>query len=163
MFGRQRQRLVAAVAVQRLRPAQYRSERLQGDADDIVVRLLRRQRAAGGLGVEPQLLRAEIRGVEPIAHDSRPETPRRAKLRDFLEKIVVRIEEEGQPLTDLVDVESGSDRRLDIGDRIRERERHLLDRGRARFPNVVAADGNRIPVRNLELAAARVRRTRKCR
>ena len=59
-LGRQRQRLVAAVAVQRLRAAEHRRQRLQRDADDVVVRLLRGQRAAGGLRVEAQLLRARV-------------------------------------------------------------------------------------------------------
>ena len=55
---RQRERLVAAVAVQRLRAAQDGGKRLDRDADEIVVGLLGRQRAAGGLRVKPQLLRA---------------------------------------------------------------------------------------------------------
>ena len=57
LLGRQRQRLVAAVAVQRLRAAEHRRQRLDRDADDVVVGLLRGQRAAGGLRVEAQLLR----------------------------------------------------------------------------------------------------------
>ena len=57
VLGRQRQRLVAAVAVQRLRAAEDGGQRLDGDADDVVVRLLRRERAAGRLRVEAQLLR----------------------------------------------------------------------------------------------------------
>ena len=69
LLGRQRQRLVAAVAVQRLRAAQHRRQRLHRDPDDVVVRLLRRQRAAGRLRVEAQLLRARVRGAEPVAHD----------------------------------------------------------------------------------------------
>ena len=96
LLGRQRQRLVAAVAVQRLRAAEHRRQRLQRDADDVVVGLLRGQRAAGGLRVKAQLLRARMRRVEPVAHDARPQPPRRAKLRDLLEEIVVRVEEERQ-------------------------------------------------------------------
>ena len=55
VLGRQRQRLVAAVAVQRLRAAQHGGHGLQGHAHDVVVGLLRRQRAAGRLRVEAQL------------------------------------------------------------------------------------------------------------
>ena len=55
------------VAVQRLRAAEHRRERLDGDADDVVVRLLRRQRAPGGLGMEAQLLRPRIRRAEALA------------------------------------------------------------------------------------------------
>ena len=90
--------------------------RLQRDADDVVVGLLRGQRAAGGLRVEAQLLRARVGRVEPVAHDARPQPPRRAELRDLLEEVVVRVEEERQPLAELVDVEAGVDRRLHVGD-----------------------------------------------
>ena len=59
-LGRQRQRLVAAVAVQRLRAAEHRRQRLQRHPHDVVVRLLRGERAAGGLRVEAQLLRPRV-------------------------------------------------------------------------------------------------------
>ena len=62
-LGRQRQRLVAAVAVERLRAAEHRRQRLQRDPHDVVVRLLRRQRAAGRLRVKTQLLCARVRGA----------------------------------------------------------------------------------------------------
>ena len=74
------------------------------------------ERAAGGLGVEAQLLRARVGRAEPVAHDPRPQPPRRAELRDLLEEVVVRVEEERQPLAELVDVEAGVDRRLHVGD-----------------------------------------------
>ena len=64
LLGRQRQRLVAAVAVQRLRAAEHGGQRLQRDADDVVVGLLRGQRAAGGLRVKAQLLRARAGRAE---------------------------------------------------------------------------------------------------
>ena len=101
LLGRQRQRLVAAVAVQRLRAAEHRGHRLERDADDVVVGLLRGQRAAGGLGVEAQLLRARVGGAEAVAHDARPQPPRGAELGDLLEEVVVGVEEERQPLAEL--------------------------------------------------------------
>ena len=151
-LGRQRQRLVAAVAVQRLRAAEHRRQRLQRDADDVVVGLLRGERAAGGLRVEAQLLRARVRRAEAVAHDARPQPARRAELRDLLEKVVVRVEEERQPLAEPVDVEPGVDRRLHVGDRVREGERDLLHRRRSRLADVIAADRDRVPVRQLALA-----------
>ena len=57
LLGRQRERFVLAVAVQRLRAAEHGRQRLQRHAHDVVVGLLRGQRAAGGLRVEAQLLR----------------------------------------------------------------------------------------------------------
>ena len=76
------------------------------DADDVVVGLLRGERAAGRLRVEAELLRARVGGAEPVAHDPRPQPPRGAELRDLLEEVVVRVEEERQPLAELVDVEA---------------------------------------------------------
>ena len=143
------ERLVPAVAVQRLCAAKHRRQRLQRDAHDVVVRLLGGQRAAGGLRVEAQLLRARIGGAEPVAHDARPETPGGAKLGDFLEEVVVRVEEERQPLSEDVDVETGVERRLHIGDAVGERERHLLHRRRTGLADVVPADRDRIPLRDV--------------
>ncbi len=48
-LGGERQRLVHRVGVQRLRPAEHRGHRLVGDAHDVVRRLLRGERHAGGL------------------------------------------------------------------------------------------------------------------
>ena len=152
VLGRQPQRFVAAVAVQRLRAAEDGRHRLQRDAHDVVVRLLRGQRAAGGLRVEAQLLRPGIGRAEAIAHDARPQPPRRAELRDLFEEVVVRVEEERQPLAELVHVESGVDRRLHVGDRVRQREGHLLHGRRSGFADVVAADRDRVPVGQFALA-----------
>ena len=105
-LGGQRQRLVAAVAVQRLRAAEHGRQRLHRDAHDVVVGLLRRQRAAGRLRVKAQLHRARVRRAEPVAHDVRPQPARRPELRDLLEEVVVRGEEERQPLAEPVDVEA---------------------------------------------------------
>ena len=66
-LGRQRERLVEAVGVQRLRAAADRGEALQGDAHDVVLRLLRRQRDAAGLGVEAQHRRLRVRRAEALA------------------------------------------------------------------------------------------------
>ena len=101
--------------------------------------------------MEAELLRAWIRRAETVAHDARPETPRRAILRDLLEKIVVRVEEKREPLPELVHVEPGIDRRLNVRLRIRERERDLLHRGRSGFADVIAANRDRVPVRQLAL------------
>ena len=83
---------------------------------------------------------------------TRPQPPRRAELGDLLEKVVVRVEEERQPLAEPVDVEPGVERRLHVGERIRERERDFLDRRRSRLADVIAADRDRVPVRQLPIA-----------
>jgi hypothetical protein len=102
--------------------------------------------------VETQLLRPRVLGTESIAHDAGPQPAHRPELGHFLEKIVVGVEEERDPLAEAVDVESGIERRLHVGDRVRQREGDLLDRRRSRFADVVAADRDGVPVRELALA-----------
>ena len=138
--------------MQRLRPAEHCRHRLYGHPDDVVVGLLRSQRAACRLGVEAQLLRARVGGAEPVAHDVRPQTPRRPELGDLFEKIVVTVEEERQALSQAVDVEPRVDAGLHIGDRVGQREGNLLHRRRTRLADVIAADGDRVPLRQLVFA-----------
>src|SRR5438309_11688739 len=95
--------------------------------------------------METELLRARIRRAEPLRHASRPQTSRRAELRDFLEKVIVRIEEERDALSEGIDVKTCVDCRLHIRARVREREGDLLYRGRCRLPAVITADRNRGP------------------
>ena len=86
-----------------------------------------------------------VRHPEPLGHHVRPEPPRRPELRHLLEEVVVRVEEEGEPLAELVGREPGGDRRLAVGDPVRDRERELLHRGRARLADVVPGDRDRVP------------------
>ena len=78
---------------------------------------------------------------------SRPQPPRRAELRHLLEEVVVRVEEEREPRAELVGRQARRDRRLAVGDPVRERERELLHRRRARLADVVAGDRDRVPAR----------------
>ena len=144
-LGGQGQRLVHRVGVQRLAAAQNGGQRLHGDAHDVVLRLLRGQRAARRLGVEPEHQRARIPGPEPLPHEARPQPARGAELRDLLEEIVVGVEEERELRRELVDLEPGVQRRLHVGDAVGQREGHLLHRGPARLAHVVARDGDRVP------------------
>ena len=101
-LGRERERLVEGVRVQRLRAAADRGERLDRDAHDVVLRLLGGERRAARLRVEAQRERAWVRRAEAVAHDLGPQAPRRAELRDLLEEVVVRVEEEREPLAEVV-------------------------------------------------------------
>ena len=60
VLGRQRERLVVGVGVQRLRAAEHAGERLDRRADDVVERLLGGERHAGGLRVEAHQPRARV-------------------------------------------------------------------------------------------------------
>ena len=95
--------------------------------------------------MEAQHPGSRIPGSVAIAHDARPQPSGGAELGDLLEEIDVRIEEEGKPWSELVDVQSGRHRGLDVGHPVGECEGQLLDCGRARLPDVVAGDGDCVP------------------
>jgi hypothetical protein len=57
----------------------------------------------------------------------------------------VAVEEEAQSRGELVDVETGCHRRLDVREAVRQREGQLLRGGAARLADVVAADRDRVP------------------
>ena len=79
---------------------------------------------------------------------SRPQTPGGAELRHLLEEVVVRVEEEGEPSTELIRREARLDGRLAVGNPVRKGESKLLHGGRAGLANVVAGDRDRVPARN---------------
>jgi len=74
--------------VERLRAAEHRGECLNCSANDIVVRLLRGQRAAGGLRVETQGPGTRILGLVALDHGFMPDAARSAVLGDLLEEII---------------------------------------------------------------------------
>ena len=96
--------------------------------------------------------------AEPVAHRVGPERPRGAVLRDLLEEVAVRVEEERHPRHEVVDVEAGVDAPLHVLDAVAQREGQFLERRRPGLADVVAAHRDRVPPRHL-LA----RRTRRCR
>ena len=91
--------------------------------------------------------RARIRGAEAVAHDPGPQAAGGAELRDLLEEVVVRVEEEGEPLAEVVRREPRRDRRLAVGDAVGERERQLLRGARPRLADVVPGDRDRVEAR----------------
>ena len=141
------QRLVATVAVKGLRATEHGRQRLHRHADHVVVDLLGRQRASGRLRMEAKLLRPRVDGAKALLHDAGPQAAGRPELRDLLQEVPVRIEEEGQPLPERVDVQPGVYGRLYVGDAVGEGERDLLRRGRSGLPDVVAAHRDRVPPR----------------
>jgi hypothetical protein len=149
LLGRERERLVHGVGVQRLRAAEHRRERLVGDADDVVLRLLRGQRHAGRLrvGAEPPAL-GVLRAV-PVAQRARPDPARGAELRDLLEEVVVHVPEEGEAGREVVHVEPALDAALHVLEAVAQRVGELLRRRRARLADVVAGDRDRVVLRRV--------------
>ena len=149
VLGRDRDRLVVAGERERLHAAEHRRERLQRRAHDVVLGLLQRERRAAGLRVRAQLQRARVERAEAVAHDRRPHAPQRAVLGDLLEEVRVRVEDPREPRSEVVDRDAVREHRLDVGDRVGERERHLLHGRGARLAHVVARERDRVEARRL--------------
>ncbi len=147
LVGRQRQRLVVGVGVQRLRAAEDRRQRLEGGADDVVAGLLSGERRAGGLRVKSHLPRCRVLRSNAVAHEPGPHPARGPVLGDLLEDPVVRVPEERDPRGEDVHIEADRLGRFDVGEPVGDGERHLLHRGGARLAHVIAADRDRVPRR----------------
>src|SRR5262249_21924706 len=149
MFGGQSQRLVHRIGMQRLGSAQYRGQRLDGSPNDVDFRLLSGQCRAAGLGMKSQSHGARISCAEAVPHYAGPHPPCCAELCDFLEKLIVRIEEKGKARSKVIYVEPAVPRGLNIGYGITQRERYLLGRCGSCLTYVVARDRYCIPARQL--------------
>ena len=94
--GRQRQRLVERVGVQRLGVPLGRRHRLDRGAHDVVEHVLRGERPARGLAMGAQRQRARVLGIERL-HQLRPQQARGAQLGDLHEEVHADRPEERQP------------------------------------------------------------------
>src|SRR6202011_861727 len=121
----------------RLRATKDGGERFDGRARDVELWLLGRQRHAGRLCVEPQLQRALVLGAVALAHPPSPDAPRGAELGDLLEKVDVRVKEEGQPRGEVIYAHAPLQARVDVCHPISEREGELLCGGGTRLADVV--------------------------
>ena len=149
ILGRQGQGLVETIGVQRLCAPQNRGERLQRDAGDVVLRLLGGERDARRLRVEAHPGGARVLRAEALRHYPIPDLACGAILRNLLEEIVMRVEEEAEPRGEIVDGQATPQRPLDVLDAVIKRESQLLQRGRSCFANVVAGNRNGIEARRM--------------
>ena len=133
--------------MQRLGAAQDGGQRLERGADDVVLRLLRGESGAAGLGVEAKHHRARVLGAEALLSDASPHAACGAELRHLLQEVGVGGEEERQPRREVVELQPCVQRRLHIGDGVGEGERHLLHSRAAGLAHVVAAYADRVPLR----------------
>src|SRR6185295_6875341 len=104
---------------------------------------------AGRLGVRAQAAGALVLGAETLAHEGRPQAAGGAELRDFLQEVVVQVEEERQAPRELVDRDATLHARLDVGNAVGKREGELLNGRGSGLTDVVAADRDRMPTRRL--------------
>ncbi len=128
-----------------LRAAEHPGQRLERRPDDVVVGLLDRERAAGGLCVEPAHPGPRVLCPESLPHCLGPDAASGAELGDLLEEIVVRVEEKGEPRRELVDRQPRLDAVLHVLDAVAQRKGQLLEGCRAGLPDVVAGDRDRVP------------------
>ena len=148
-FRRQRPSFIQRIRVQRLRPAHHRGQRLNRRAHHIVVRLLRRKRAACRLRVETQRPGARIFCAKALAHLTLPDAARGAIFGDFFKKIVVRIEKERKARREIVHCQAPPDAPLDVFDAVTQRERELLNGRGAGLADMITADGDGIEPRRM--------------
>ena len=78
-----------------------------------------------------------------------PHDPRGAVLGDFLEQIVVGVEEETESMRELIDLQSAGQALVDVVKAVGQGESQLLSGRRAGLANVIAADRNRVPLRHV--------------
>jgi hypothetical protein len=73
-----------------------------------------------------------------VPHPPGPDPPRRTELRDLLEEVDVRVEEEAQAGRELIDVQPAAQAQLDVAEAVGQRVRQLLRRRRTGLADVVA-------------------------
>ena len=95
------------------------------------------------------IMERSLFGMEALLHDFGPQPAGRPVFRDLFQQIVVCIEEEGEPAGKFVDVHPGLQRGLHIGDAVGQGKGDLLRRCGAGLPDVVAGDGNGVPLRHV--------------
>ena len=146
-LGGQRDRLVEAVGVQRLRAAEHRRHGLDGRAHDVVVGVLLGEAPARGLAVRAQHQALGIARLE-LPHDLGPQQARGAHLGDLEVEVHADRPEERQARRKLIHAqalrERGAHVLLAIGQRQGEFERLVG----ACLLHVVARDGDRIKARH---------------
>ncbi len=94
-------------------------------------------------------MRAFRGGAVAVAHPTCPDPTGSPELADLLEEVEMGVEEEGEPWHELVEVEPSSQTSLHVGKTICKGERQLLGGGSTGFPDVIAGDGDGVPLRHL--------------
>ena len=148
-LGGQRHGFVHRIGVQRLRPSQHRRQSLDSGAYDVVLRLLRRERAARCLRMKPQPATSFFFCSESLPHLPGPNTSCRTKLGYLFEEIIVAVEEETEPRGEGIYIQTTLHSRPNIRESIRQRESKLLLSRRPRLSNMIAADADSIPQRHM--------------
>src|SRR5688572_26425656 len=84
-----------------------------------------------------------------VAHHVGPQGASSAILSDLLEDVIVGIEEETEPSGEVINLHAASQTDIDIVKPIRKGESKFLHGGGAGLADVIAADGDGVPLRNV--------------
>ncbi len=147
-LGRQGNGFVERIGVQRLGAAEDRRHRLDGGADDVVVRVLLGQRPAGSLAVRAQHHRLGVLGAE-TGHDAVPQQAGGAHLGDFEIEIHAHRPEKGQAASEGIDVHARLHAGTHVFHAVSQGEGQLDGLVGTRFLDVIAGNGNRVELRHV--------------
>ncbi len=151
-IGRQRDRFVEAVGVQRLRAAEHRRQRLDRGADDVVVRVLLGQADAARLAMRAQPLglrpSCAPRSVMIRCHSVRAARSLATSMNRFMPMPQKKLR---RPAKSSMSSPSAL-RRADIFHAVGERVGELLHRRRPGLVHVIAADRDRVELGHLRRA-----------
>ena len=145
----QGQRFIHRVGMQGLCAAHDGRQGLNRDAHDVVLRLLRGQADAGRLRMETQHPGAWVLGAIFFPQDARPDAAAGAIFGDFLEEVIVRIEEEGKARGKIVHLHPPRKAGIHISQAIGQGEGQLLHRRAAGFADVIARNADGVPQRHV--------------
>ena len=95
--------------------------------------------------METHPLGAFVLCPETLLHLARPDAAGGAELGDFLEKVVVAVEEEGKSRRKLIDVQPPVLAPAHVFEPVRQRERELLDGCRTGLTDVVSRNADSVP------------------
>jgi len=120
---------------------------LESNTNDVVVRLLSCQHGAGCLGMETQLHGLRVLSMETFFQNRSPETTGCTEFSNFFKYVVVSVPEEGQTACEVVDLHACFQSCFDVSNTISNGESDFLRSGGTCFTDMVAGDGNGVPLR----------------
>src|ERR1041385_5904805 len=125
--------------MKRLCASKNSRQRLESCPDNIVFRLLSRQRTPGSLCMKTHHPRACILRAILVFHPARVDAPGGTILCNLFEEIQMRVEEKRKPWRKLVNIHALSNSGFNISKTICECESKLLHRGRPCFTDMITA------------------------
>ena len=102
--------------------------------------------------METELVRPGVFGPKGVLHLPGPYAARRPEFAHFLEEVIMRVEEETQPGSEVVDFKASLQALADVLKAVGQCKGKLLDCVGTRLAYVIAADANWVPARDVPRA-----------